>query len=525
MPFSSDDGKADIKRIIGKLKHDKMLDIGCGSGTYARLFPDAEWTGVEIHEPYIGKYKLNDLYKNLINEDARTWTPTEHYDVAVAGDVLEHMEEEEAVALLEKLKACADTVVVSIPIGYYPQDEYDGNEHEEHITDDWTDEYFREVFGQPTWYAIDGEIGVYIWSKHKIGLKICVYAISKNEEQFVERFCNSAKEADLILIADTGSTDKTAEKAREMGAMVPEIYISPWRFDLARNAALALIPRDIDVCISLDLDEILQPGWREEIERVWTPGTTRLRYFFDWGVGIKFKYEKIHARIGYKWHHPCHEYPVPDGRITEVWADTDMLLAVHKPDPTKSRGQYLDILKVSVEEDPYCPRNAFYYARELTFHARWHESIKELNRYLALPGATWINERCYAMRTMGRAYTELGDMYNAEKWFHLAAAEAPNTREPWCELAMLLYRQSRWAECFAASMRALQITERELVYTCDPEVWEHWPHDLASVAAWNLGLKRIALEQAQLAVTATPTDPRLVKNLKAILDSMVDDDE
>lgn len=34
-------------------------------------------------------------------------------------------------------------------------------------------------------------------------MKIAVYAISKNEEMFVERFCNSAKDADLILIADT----------------------------------------------------------------------------------------------------------------------------------------------------------------------------------------------------------------------------------------------------------------------------------------------------------------------------------
>jgi hypothetical protein len=50
-------------------------------------------------------------------------------------------------------------------------------------------------------------------------MKICVYAISKNEEMFVERFCNSAKDADLILIADTGSTDLTAvrRKAARLG--------------------------------------------------------------------------------------------------------------------------------------------------------------------------------------------------------------------------------------------------------------------------------------------------------------------
>ena len=345
-------------------------------------------------------------------------------------------------------------------------------------------------------------------------MKICVYAIAKNEAHFVPRFCESAKEADLILIADTGSDDGLPEVAEECGAKVHHICITPWRFDLARNAALALIPRDFDVCISLDIDEVLQPGWREEIERVWKQGeTTRLRYMFDWGCGIKFYYEKIHARHGYMWHHPCHEYPIPDGRINEVWSQTDMLLAVHHPDPTKSRGQYMDLLELSVKEDPDCPRNAFYYARELSFHARWGDAVQACERYLKLPRATWMNERCYAYRVMGRCYNEMGIPAEAEKAFHLAAAEAPNTREPWCELAMLMYRQRRWEECLAYAMRALKITDRLMVYTVDPEVWGSQPHDLASIAAWNLGLKGLAEEQAKIAIEKSPDDLRLKQNL------------
>lgn len=349
-----------------------------------------------------------------------------------------------------------------------------------------------------------------------MSLKICVYAISKNEEQFVKRFCDSAKEADHILIADTGSTDRTAELGRECGATVHQICIKPWRFDLARNAALALIPADIDVCISLDLDEVLEPGWREEIERVWVEGTTRLRYMFDWGCGIKFKYEKIHARAGYFWHHPVHEYPVPDGRITEVWADTDALLVSHHPDPTKSRGQYLDLLAASVKEDPRCPRNAFYYARELSFYSKWHEAIEACNRYLAMPEANWPNERCYAYRVMGKSYEGLGWLQDAEAAYYRACAEAPGTREPWCELAMLLYRQSRWAECYAACQRALAIEKRDFVYTCDPAVWGHWPHDLAAISAWHMGLYGEALKQAEKAVELSPEDERLKANLKMI---------
>lgn len=345
-------------------------------------------------------------------------------------------------------------------------------------------------------------------------MKIAVYAISKNEAKHVIRFMDAARDADLIMVADTGSTDDTVPLLEEAGALVHTINITPWRFDDARNACLALLPPDIDVCVSLDLDEVLQPGWREEIERVWQPGTTRLRYGFDWGCGIAFPYEKIHARRGYRWHHPCHEYPVTDGRITEVWANTDQLLVVHKPDNTKSRGQYLDLLRVSVEEDPHCPRNAFYYARELSFASRWQEAINQAQRHLAMPRSTWINERCYSMRVIARSYSELGDLASALKWARSATAEAPDTREPWCELAKICYKASRWAECLGAALTCLSITNREKVYTVDPEVWGWQPHDWASIAAWNMNLVPLALEHARKAVELAPDDMRLRQNLK-----------
>lgn len=345
-------------------------------------------------------------------------------------------------------------------------------------------------------------------------MKIAVYAISKNEEKFVKRFCESAKDADLILIADTGSTDNTVALARNCGAAVHEICITPWRFDKARDAALALIPRDIDVCISLDLDEMLQPGWRQEIERVWKQDTTRLRYKFDWGAGISFYYEKIHARHGYHWHHPCHEYPRPDARISEVYAYTDMLMVSHHPDPAKSRGQYLDLLELSVKEDEHCPRNAFYYARELTFHGRWIDSIVALNKYLENPKATWPNERCYAMRLLGQAYERLGDKDTARLWLAKATHEAPNTREPWVELSDLARRMKNWKLSYECAERALEIKHKELVYTMDPTVWGSKPHDLLALAAYNLGQYDKAIEHGTIACRLEPNDSRLVSNLR-----------
>ena len=62
-------------------------------------------------------------------------------------------------------------------------------------------------------------------------------------------------------------------------------------------------------------------------------------------------------------------------------------------------------------------------------------------------------------------------------------------------------------------MRALSIKNRELVYTVDPIVWGPRPHDLAALAAWNLGLKDAALEHGKLAVELDPNDGRLKDNL------------
>ena len=50
--------------------------------------------------------------------------------------------------------------------------------------------------------------------------KICVYAICKNEAQFVKRWYDSMKEADYIVVLDTGSTDNTVHKLKDLGVNV-----------------------------------------------------------------------------------------------------------------------------------------------------------------------------------------------------------------------------------------------------------------------------------------------------------------
>jgi tetratricopeptide (TPR) repeat protein len=195
-----------------------------------------------------------------------------------------------------------------------------------------------------------------------------------------------------------------------------------------------------------------------------------------------------------------------------------MLLVQHLPDNTKSRGQYMPLLELAVKEDPICPRNAFYHARELTFYARWSEAITALNRYLALDGATWATERGYAMRLLGKSHEHLGQINEANKWYHMATIECPTSREPWIDLSVFAYMQRDWNLSYYSAMKALSIKNKELVYTMDPTAWGEKPYMYASIAAWNLGKHDEARQLNEEALKFAPNDELLLKNQKAMND-------
>ena len=351
----------------------------------------------------------------------------------------------------------------------------------------------------------------------KIKPKICVYAISLNEEKFIERFSASCEGADLVLLADTGSSDHTVQLARYLGITCYEISIKPWRFDSARNAALALIPSDYDICISLDVDEVLLPGWRGLIEDAWREGTNRLQYRFNNGGGNIYNATKIHARHGYSWHNLCHEMIAPDPRIKEQWTVIEDVLIEHKPDPTKSRGQYLPMLEAAKKENPYSSRDAWYLAREYWYYKQYQKSIDEFERYLAMPSSVWHHERSFAQRHIGHCYMALKQSESALKAFRSAVDTSRYIRDTWMDLSQACYELNQWQECFYAAIQGLTITKREPVFTSGPAPWGWKLYDLAALAAHNLGMKETAIHYGGKALELNPEDPRLLKNCEHYL--------
>lgn len=348
-------------------------------------------------------------------------------------------------------------------------------------------------------------------------MKIAVYSIALNEEKHVERWAKSARDADYILLADTGSTDNTSghvvlyNTGYETTTPISwiRIHISPWRFDHARNAALALLPADIDLCITLDLDEVLVPCWRDIVESVWTPEATRLRYSYVWNwnadgtPNVQFQADRAHHRKGYQWKGAVHETIQPSG--AEHVVTTTATLIHHHADDSKSRGSYLPLLELAVRENPMDDRASHYLGREYMFHGRIAEGVAELQRHLTLPTAKWDEERAASMRFLGR-------MTGDESWYLGAVSEAPYSRDAWYELAQFRLRRSDYIGALQAATRALSITERPSHYLVTAEAWGYGPYDIASVSAFYLGLKDIARGYWEKAVELAPGDERIKRN-------------
>lgn len=341
-------------------------------------------------------------------------------------------------------------------------------------------------------------------------MKIVVYAISKNEEKFIGRFFESAKDADSVYVFDTGSSDNTINLCRELGIVINTIHINPWRFDDARNASLAFLPSDVDVCISLDIDEILVPGWRDIIENKWTGRTTRMKYLYDWGDNVKFYADKVHSRFGYRWKYSCHEVLVPDSRFSEFITTIEDLLIKHEPDGLKHRG-YLELLKVGVCEDRHDSRISFYYGRELFFNGLWNEAICELTRYLSL--SMWNAEKSYAMRLIGVSHKNLGNINEYLTWCIKSVNLTPDRRESWVELALAYYLNQKWDCCFDAAVKSISIVDHRYEWPYEAKAWGYLPHDLAAISSYHLGLKEESLRFGRQALELDPLNERLQQNV------------
>lgn len=151
MPGSYHYFKNEVKEhLVSSLpSNTKFLDVGPGYGTYAVLLrPEfVNIDAVEIWEPYVEKFNLKSMYKNIYIDDIVNFKDIDQYNYIILGDVLEHISVENSQKLLQNITSLGVKCLVAVPY-MYPQGEHDGNIYESHLQPDLTHELFLKRYPQ-----------------------------------------------------------------------------------------------------------------------------------------------------------------------------------------------------------------------------------------------------------------------------------------------------------------------------------------------------------------------------------------
>ena len=341
-------------------------------------------------------------------------------------------------------------------------------------------------------------------------MKIAVYAIAKDEILHAERWAKATAGADYRIVADTGSTDGTQEALKALGVTVHQVHIKPFRFDMARNAALALVPDDADVCLILDLDEVPEPKFFDKVRKGWKSGAD-LGWISMKTDANKWERDRLHSRWNWVWKYPCHEVNIWYGKDEPVDCDIRHAVIEHLPDNTKSRGQYMELLELAVKEFPTDPRMWTYMCREYFFYQKWEEVIKAANNKLENQG--WDVESAAVCRWAGEAAHQLGNQEDARVWYDKGRDILPMQGEPQFGVAMDAYRKQEWQRSLDAALNALE-SPRSNHYCYESAIWDWKAYDLAGIAAYNLKHIDEAITFTRHAIKADgPETERIQRNL------------
>lgn len=366
--------------------------------------------------------------------------------------------------------------------------------------------------------------------------KICVYAICKNESQFVDQWLSSMCEADYIVVLDTGSEDNTFEllKADSRVYRAEQKVISPWRFDVARNESMELIPEDANILVCTDLDEILEPGWANVLREKWIEGThTRATYKYAWSHDENgqpariFQYNKVHSK-DWVWNFPVHECLVHkddplngDYPYEQELRVFDEMYLHHYPDPTKSRGTYLPLLELRKAEYPTDYYGKIYLAHEYYYRGFYQKAIDELQEILDNHADKYNSvEQASCYLFMGDAYRALGDKPSCMAAYQKAILVDDTYREPYVNLAVVLNELGYYYQAIGVIKECLSKTYRHYTWLERDTTWTFEPYDILAIAYYYTKDYDNAFANAHKALHYNPNDERLLFNLTFIEDKL-----
>lgn len=122
--------------------------MGAGSGEVAEAARVRRRVGVDIFRPYLVRLRRSATYEHLVCCDARSLPFRDgSFDVVLSSQTIEHVTGEDGTRLLNEMERVARlAVVVGTPMGPALPRALDGNEHQEHLSAWWPEDFARRGY-------------------------------------------------------------------------------------------------------------------------------------------------------------------------------------------------------------------------------------------------------------------------------------------------------------------------------------------------------------------------------------------
>jgi len=315
-----------------------------------------------------------------------------------------------------------------------------------------------------------------------------IYTISKNEAHNVKGFMKAA-EGCPVYVLDTGSTDKTVELLKEHGAHVVQKIIDPWRFDTARNEALALVPDDVDVCVSVDMDERLDSGWQDKLQAEWAGNVGSYFYIAEWAdeactiPSVQSPRTRLHSRHDYEWHRQIHEVIRPLEGVEQEWCDTSIVVKHYQDGKQRN---YSPALRELLKENPNDADGWLQLAGECHQVGDFEEALNAYKQYLKVieddEQVSLRYRRAHAWISIAQCLHKLGKTDEVVRAFLSAIAAEPNCREAWTHFSHIALQMGNAPLAYGSAMTAYSIKQPPYHAATEAACWGELPKEIADHA-------------------------------------------
>lgn len=351
---------------------------------------------------------------------------------------------------------------------------------------------------------------------------LCLNMIVKNEAHVIERCLKAARpHISRWCIVDTGSTDGTQSRIRELLAGVPgELHERPWvHFAHNRTEALNLAKPGGGHALFLDADDVLSVDSGADIA---LRGLEECdAHHLTIHVGESFSF----ARVGivnlekpWRWCGVLHEYiECSDGfhaSLLPGWHVRSLADSARNREGTKKYLRDAVVLESALIDEPTSARYVFYLAQSYRDGGRPERALAFYTQRAAMGG--FEEEAWYAQYQVAAMDEALGKVDEAIAGYLRAFDRRPTRAEPLHAAASLCRRQKRFGTALVCARAAASLGRPGDILFIDESVYAWRALDEVSVAAFWVGAyeeARAASEKLLAGVVPPGDRPRVEANL------------